>query len=103
VQQLVDIRISKHADIMQRAAIRIAPFHSTSAVKRGIPYCSTTESLHCLSPTLYNMKAEVAFYVLGVEKRGTKTGTMQKSRVETINAMTATGPRHETKRNFLSS
>jgi hypothetical protein len=28
---------------------------------------------------------------------------MQKSRVETINAMTATGPRHETKRNFLSS
>jgi hypothetical protein len=46
------------------------------------------------------MKAEVAFYVPGVEKRSNKTGTMQKSCVEMIKPMTATGLRHETKRNL---
>jgi hypothetical protein len=55
----------------------IAPFHSTSVIKRSLPYCRTAESLHCLSQTLYDMKAEVAFYVPGVEKRSNETGTMQ--------------------------
>jgi hypothetical protein len=99
VQQLLDVRISKHAELMKCAAMSIAPFHSTSAIKRSLLYCCTTESLHCLSQTLYDMKAKVSFYVPGVEKQSNKTGTMQKSCVEMINPMTAAGLRHDTKRN----